>query len=68
MWSIASQWHEMFCHDPVIISSNLDRVEIWGLNSPFFPKWTLKKHTNYLVENISVNDSFNVQGHFYVVL
>ena len=23
VWSKASQWHEMFCHDPEVMSSNL---------------------------------------------
>ena len=32
VWSNASQWHEMFCHDPEVMSSNPSQVELTNLN------------------------------------
>ena len=36
VWSKASQWHEMFCHDPEEMGSNLIRVKHIGVLTPFF--------------------------------
>ena len=30
VWSKVAQWHEMFCHDPEVLSSNPGQVKLGG--------------------------------------
>ena len=32
VWSKASQWHEMFCHDPEVMGLNTGKVELCVFN------------------------------------
>ena len=40
-----SQWHEVYCHDLAVVSSNPGRVEL-GVRSTFVPSRTWTKHKN----------------------
>ena len=33
MWFKASQWYEMFCHDPEFMGSNFGQDELGGMQS-----------------------------------
>ena len=42
----ASQWHEMYCHDLEVMSSNPSRVEL-GVRKPSVISRTWTKHLNH---------------------
>ena len=45
MWlEQASQWHEMYCHDVGVMSSNSSRVELRMSNTSVLSRTWLKKY------------------------